>query len=181
MTGRFSALSEWSALEASLLGHYNETAEVSRRLHNPDAVGTAIARKTELCLPRPSEVRGSTGSGRAKYPSPGRRHVEKGRDANGPGQRIWLAVGAATIYYINWVYHSHARDLAENFIAIQAADSMQDVLWRLQATAMEVAERADSHTRIEVTELEEAFAGHLAEAEASSTTPEAQQLVQSHR
>ena len=90
---------------------------------------------------------------------------------------LWLAVGAATIYYLNWVYHSHARDLAENFTAIQAADSMQDVLWRLQATAMEVAERADSHTRIEVTELEEAFEGHLAEAEASSATPEAQLLA----
>jgi two-component system sensor histidine kinase HydH len=91
---------------------------------------------------------------------------------------IWLAVGAATIYYINWAYHSHAQDLEENFIAIQATDSMQDVLWRLQATAMEVAERADSHTRIEITGLEELFTGHLAAAEASSTTPAAQVLVQ---
>ena len=94
---------------------------------------------------------------------------------------LWLAVGGATICYLNWVSHSHARDLAENFTAIQAADSMQDVLWRLQATAMEVAERADSHTRMEVTELEEAFEGHLAEAEANSATPEAQLLVQTIR
>ena len=91
---------------------------------------------------------------------------------------IWLAVGAATIYYINWAYHSHALGLEENFLAIQATDSMQNVLWRLQATVMEVAESADSHTRIEVTELEESFAGHLAAATASSTTPDAQQLVQ---
>ena len=91
---------------------------------------------------------------------------------------IWLAVGAATIYYINWAYHSHALGLEGNFLAIQATDSMQNVLWRLQATVMEVAESADSHTRIEVTELEESFAGHLAAATASSTTPEAQQLVQ---
>jgi two-component system sensor histidine kinase HydH len=90
---------------------------------------------------------------------------------------LWLAVGGATIYYLNWVTHSHTRDLAENFATIQAADSMQDVLWRLQATAMEVVERADSHTRIEVTELAEAFEAHLAEAEASSATPEAQLLV----
>ncbi len=90
---------------------------------------------------------------------------------------LWLAVGGATIYYLNWVSHSHARDLAENFTTIQAADSMQDVLWRLQATTMEVAERADSHTRIEVTELEEAFQRYLAEAEASSATPETQLLV----
>ena len=92
---------------------------------------------------------------------------------------VWLAVGAATIYYINWAYHSHALGLEENFVAIQATDSMQDVLWRLQATVMEVAESADSHTRIEVTELEELFAGHLAAATASSTTPDAQQLVES--
>ena len=54
---------------------------------------------------------------------------------------------------------------------------MQDVLWRLQATAMEVAERADSHTRIEVIQLEEAFETHLAEAEAISATPETDVLV----
>jgi two-component system, NtrC family, sensor histidine kinase HydH len=90
-------------------------------------------------------------------------------------------VGGATIYYINWVYRVHASDLAENFTAIQAADSMQDVLWRLQATAMEVAERADTHTRIEVTELEEAFEGHLAEVEASSATLETQLLANAIR
>ena len=94
---------------------------------------------------------------------------------------LWLAVGGATICYLNWVSHSHARDLAENFTAVQAADSMQDVLWRLQATAVEVAERADSHTRMEVTELEQAFEGHLAEAEANSATPEAQFLVRTIR
>jgi signal transduction histidine kinase len=94
---------------------------------------------------------------------------------------LWLTVGGATIYYMNWVYHSHARDLAENFTTIQAADSMQDVLWRLQATAMEVAERADSHTRLEVTELEEAFEGHLAELEASSAAAETRQLTETIR
>jgi signal transduction histidine kinase len=71
--------------------------------------------------------------------------------------------------------------LAENFTSIQAADSMQDVLWRLQATSMELAERADSHTRIEVTELEEAFEGYLAEAEANSPMPEAQHLAKTIR
>ncbi len=90
---------------------------------------------------------------------------------------LWLTVGAATLYYLNWVYDSHARDLAENFTTIQAADSMQDVLWRLQATAVEVAERADSHTRLEVTDLEETFERHLAEVEATSSTPETQQLA----
>jgi two-component system, NtrC family, sensor histidine kinase HydH len=94
---------------------------------------------------------------------------------------LWLAVGSATLYYMNWVYQSHARELAENFTTIQAADSMQDVLWRLQATAMEVVERADSHTRIEVTELEEAFAAHLAEAEAGCATPEARSLIKTIR
>lgn len=94
---------------------------------------------------------------------------------------LWLAVGGATLYYMNWVYYSHARDLAENFTTIQAADAMQDVLWRLQATAMEVVERADSHTRIEVTELEEAFAAHLTEAEAGSATSEARLLIKAIR
>jgi two-component system, NtrC family, sensor histidine kinase HydH len=90
---------------------------------------------------------------------------------------LWLAVGTATIYYMNWVYRSHARDLTEKFTTIQAADSMQDVLWRLQATAMEVAEQADSHTRLEVTELEETFSAYLAEAESLSATSESQALI----
>ena len=54
---------------------------------------------------------------------------------------------------------------------------MQDVLWRLQATAIEVAERADSHTRFEVTELERAFERHLADAAAASMTSEERALV----
>ena len=94
---------------------------------------------------------------------------------------LWLAVGGATICYLDWVYYSHSRDLAENFTAIQAADAMQDVLWRLQATVIELAERADSHTRIEVAELECAFEGHLAEAAAGIATPEARALVEAIR
>lgn len=94
---------------------------------------------------------------------------------------LWLAVGAATLYYINWIYHSHAHDLAENLTAIRAVDEMQDILWRLQSTAIELAERADSHTRIEVTELEDGFAVQLAEAARCSVVPEAQVLVEAIR
>jgi signal transduction histidine kinase len=94
---------------------------------------------------------------------------------------LWLAVGAASIYYLDWVYHSHSQDLAENFIAIQAADAMQDVLWRLQATAIEVAERADGHTQFEVAELERSFEAHLASAAAGCVTTEGRALVEAIR
>lgn len=90
---------------------------------------------------------------------------------------IWLVVGGATIYYLDWAYHSHSRDLAENFATIQAADAMQDTLWRLQATVIEVAERADSHTRLEVGELERAFEAHLTDAATDSVTPEARAVI----
>lgn len=89
----------------------------------------------------------------------------------------WIAVGCATICYVSWLYKSHARDLAEKLSTIQAADAMQDVLWRLQATAMEVVERADTHTRFEVAELESAFERHVAEAEATSFTHEERRAV----
>jgi two-component system, NtrC family, sensor histidine kinase HydH len=94
---------------------------------------------------------------------------------------LWLAVGGATIYYINWIYHSHARDLSDKFTSIQAADAMQDVLWRLQATVMEVVERADSHTRIEVTDLENAFERHLVEAEAGAITSDEKKIIEDIR
>lgn len=85
---------------------------------------------------------------------------------------LWLAVGGATAYYLDWVCRSHALDLAENFTSLQAADAMQDVLWQLQATAIEVAEHADSHTRYEVAELEREFEKHMAAAAAGSEDQE---------
>lgn len=90
---------------------------------------------------------------------------------------LWLVVGSATIYYVNWLYHSHARDLTENLTTIQASEAMQDVLWRLQATVFEVEELADGHTQREVAEWENAFETHLAEAERTTVTPEERSLV----
>jgi two-component system, NtrC family, sensor histidine kinase HydH len=94
---------------------------------------------------------------------------------------VWLAVGVATIGYFHRLYEAHARGLAERLATIRATDAMQDVLWRLQATVLEVAERADTHTRIEVTELENSFEQHLARAASDSTTPETRALVESIR
>lgn len=90
---------------------------------------------------------------------------------------LWLVVGGATIYYLDWVYRSHSRDRTENFTTIQATDAMQDVLWRLQATVIEVTQRADSHTRIEIAELEDAFEEQLANADAGCTNLEAKGMV----
>ena len=90
---------------------------------------------------------------------------------------LWIAIGVATIYYFHLQYEFHARALTERLTTIQAIEVMQDVLWRLQATVLEVVERADSHTQIEVTELEELFERQLAEAESRSLTPEMQALA----
>ena len=94
---------------------------------------------------------------------------------------LWLVVGGATIYYIHGQYEAHIRDLAGTLTTIRATDAMQDVLWRLQATVMEVAEQADSHTRFEVTELEGAFQRHLREVESDSTAPESRDWVREIR
>ena len=93
---------------------------------------------------------------------------------------LWVLVGGATIYYVNWLYHGHARELAENLTTIQASEAMQDVLWRLQASVLEVAELADGHTRLEVAEWETAFETHLTEAERTTVTPEERTLVSHH-
>lgn len=90
---------------------------------------------------------------------------------------LWAVVGGATICYVNWLYRGHARELAENLTTIQASDAMQDVLWRLQASVLEVAEVADGHTRLEVAEWETAFETHLAEAERTTVTSEERSLV----
>ena len=90
---------------------------------------------------------------------------------------LWVLVGGATIYYVNWLHHSHERELAENLTTIQASEAMQDVLWRLQAAVLEVAELADGHTQREVAEWETAFETHLAEADRTTVTPEERKLV----
>ncbi len=90
---------------------------------------------------------------------------------------LWLAIGCATIYYVNHVYNSQSDELSESVTAIQSADSMVGVLWRLHATATDVSETADSHTRMEVAELEESFKTHLATLAEDSKSPEAQLLA----
>jgi two-component system, NtrC family, sensor histidine kinase HydH len=93
---------------------------------------------------------------------------------------LWLSVGGATAYYMSWVYRSHARDMAENFSTIRAADAMQEVLWKLQSTLIDVAGDADRHTQIEIADFENAFNDYLARADANtSATPEAKDLVAS--
>ena len=94
---------------------------------------------------------------------------------------LWLAVGVATIYYFHRLYESHARGLAERLTTIQAIDTLQNVLWRLQATVLEVVERADSHTRTKVAELEDSFEQHLAEAASGASTSETRALTESIR
>ena len=54
---------------------------------------------------------------------------------------LWIAIGAATIYYFHLQYEFHARALTERLTTIQSIEVMQDVLWRLQATVLEVVER----------------------------------------
>ena len=90
---------------------------------------------------------------------------------------LWLTVGGATLYYIDWVYRSHVRDLDENFITIHRTDAMQDVLWRIQATAIEVTERADRHTKLEIADLEAQFEAYRAGIEKSSAASETKKLI----
>ena len=94
---------------------------------------------------------------------------------------LWFAIGVATIFYFHRLYEAHAHGLAERLTTIQAIDTLQDVLWRLQATVLEVAEQADGHTQTEVAELEDSFQRHLAEAASGSSTSETQALTESIR
>ena len=94
---------------------------------------------------------------------------------------LWIAGSSITNHYVHLVYESHSRALAENVSTIRAAWAMQDVLWRLQAVVMESPDKEERETRIEATELETAFARHLAEAEKTSFMPEEQAFVKAAR
>jgi signal transduction histidine kinase len=94
---------------------------------------------------------------------------------------LWLAVGGATLYHVNGVYDAHVRSLNEKLATVQSTDTMQDALWKLQATVLEVTEQADSHTRLEVAGLVNVFERQLSQAEGQCRTPEAQELLQAIR
>lgn len=90
---------------------------------------------------------------------------------------LWIAGSGITTYYMQRVYESHARALAENVATIRAGWALQDVLWRLQAVVMEADGKDHRETRIEADELQSAFHRHLEEAERTSFTPEERVLV----
>lgn len=48
----------------------------------------------------------------------------------------WLTLSGITTYYIEWLYNSQERILRENVAAIRASGTMQKVLWRMQAFAL---------------------------------------------
>jgi len=91
---------------------------------------------------------------------------------------LWVAVSGGTTLYINWLFDSHSRVLKENVATIQAAAGIQDVVWRLQALAMQAAEAQDAGgPHAQMAELEGAFQEHLSKAEQTAMTPEENVLV----
>ncbi len=94
---------------------------------------------------------------------------------------LWIAGSTISTYYIQRVYASHSRILAENLSTIRAAWAMQDALWRLHAIVMESADKDRRETRIEAAELESAFKQHLAEAEKTAFTSDERNAVKAVR
>jgi len=90
---------------------------------------------------------------------------------------LWIAVSGGTTFYINWLFEAHSRVLKENVATIQTASGIQDVVWRLQAVAMQATEAQDAGSPARMAELEAAFQQHLAKAEQTATTPEEKVLV----
>lgn len=90
---------------------------------------------------------------------------------------LWVAASGGTTFYINWLFESHSRVLKENVATIQAAAGIQDVVWRLQALAMQAAESQEVGLHVQMAELEAAFQQHLSKAEQTAMTPEEKVLV----
>ena len=80
---------------------------------------------------------------------------------------LWIACTSYT-YYINRVYNLRARVLVEDVTTIRAAWAMQDALWRLHTLILELDYHDFQTTRIEISELENAFMWHLIEARETS-------------
>lgn len=90
---------------------------------------------------------------------------------------LWVTVSGGTTLYINWLFESHSRVLRENVATIQAAAGMEDVVWRLQAMAMQATEAQDAGLTTAMAALETAFEDHLSSAERIAITPEETALV----
>jgi two-component system, NtrC family, sensor histidine kinase HydH len=90
---------------------------------------------------------------------------------------LWIVSSTVTSYYFHRVFEYHTRALEEDVATIRAAWAMQDALWRLQAVVMEASGKEYRETRIEASELEEAFEGYLKEAEQTAFSPGETTLV----
>src|SRR5688572_183958 len=93
----------------------------------------------------------------------------------------WLTVSGATTYYIQWLYDSHELILRENVASIRAAGTMQEVLWRLQAFALDADDGLAGDERATLTGLEAEFERALVAAEQVASTTEEQPLVKTIR
>lgn len=91
---------------------------------------------------------------------------------------LWIAVSVPTTLYISWLSDTYARTLVENVGTIQAAGTMQDLLWRLLEASLEPAEKQDSESRATIAELQQEFAKRLADAHATAFTPEERLLLE---
>lgn len=90
---------------------------------------------------------------------------------------VWIVVGGATTFYIDWLARLHVRVLDENVGTIQAVAVMQDSLLRLQA--LTASDRGSQLPRgaFRVEQLLSDFERGLAAADDTAVTPEERALV----
>jgi two-component system sensor histidine kinase HydH len=94
---------------------------------------------------------------------------------------LWIAVGGATIWYVDWLYESHTRVLSENVASIRAAAAMHDVLWKMQILVMQAGISPKEQALNTLTDLEKAFENNLLTAETSAFTAEELTVVKAIR
>lgn len=90
---------------------------------------------------------------------------------------LWVIVGGATMWYVDWLYESHTRVLSENVASIRAAASMHDVLWKMQILVMQAGISPKEEALSTLTDLKRAFEKCLQTAEESAFTVEEQTVV----
>src|SRR5690348_15946953 len=89
---------------------------------------------------------------------------------------LWIAVSCGTSYYLNYLDAEQTKVLNANRIAIQAAGSMREYLWRLQAVVLEAIEQAEKNGVVhpgfqeEAQSIERGFAAALQHAEDTAIT-----------
>jgi two-component system, NtrC family, sensor histidine kinase HydH len=85
---------------------------------------------------------------------------------------VWLVVGGATTFYIQWLSESQSRTISENVATIQSVAELENTLLKIHSLTRTRTAPGEESPAAQLDRLTAQFQQQLAEAEKSASTPQ---------